>query len=131
MLHPYLLARLSRRSRRTAAVLAFVCSAALCLDAASVRAQETLPGIDFNEAERMLDMNVVELRLQLRNGLRVFLPEQEAFLETVLAQVQAGRLPRSMVNMVYVWAKRRNAKVPFPYFEFALRALADRRGVTL
>ncbi len=90
-----------------------------------------ITGVDANEAERMLDFNTVELRIQLKNGLRVFLPEQEDFLNLVLANVDSGQLPRAMVNMVYVWALRRNPKVPFPYFEFAMRALAERRGVTL
>ena len=88
-------------------------------------------GTDVNTATDMLDLNSVELRIQLQNGLRVFLPEQQEFLDRVLLAVDNGQLPRAMVNMVYVWSQRRNAKVPFPYFEFAMRALAERRGVTL
>lgn len=97
----------------------------------SISQAQGITGVDANEAERMLDFNTVELRIQLRSGLRVFLPEQDDFLNTVLANVDAGQLPRAMVNMVYVWAIRRNPKVPFPYFEYAMRALAERRGVTL
>jgi len=88
-------------------------------------------GTDVNIATEMLDLNSVELRIQLQNGLRVFLPEQQEFLDRVLLAVDNGQLPRAMVNMVYVWSQRRNPKVPFPYFEFAMRALAERRGVTL
>ena len=88
------------------------------------------PGM-FNEAESMLDINTVELSIQLKRGLRVFLPEQEAFIDRVLAEVNAGRLSRSMVNVLYVWALRRNPRVPFPYFEIVMRELAARRGVTL
>ena len=94
-------------------------------------AQQGLEGFDANVAEQMLDLNTVELRIQLMNGLRIFLPEQEAFLNQVLTAVDNGQLPRAMVNMVYVWALRRNRKVPFPYFEVAMRALAERRGVTI
>jgi len=93
--------------------------------------QQGLEGFDSNLAEQMLDMNTVELRIQLQNGLRVFLPEQQAFLERVLVAVDSGQLPRAMVNMVYVWSLRRNRKVPFPYFEIAMRALSERRGVAL
>jgi hypothetical protein len=90
-----------------------------------------LLGTDANIAQQMLDLNTVELRVQLQNGLRVFLPEQQAFLDQVLIEVDNGRISRSMVNMVYVWSQRRNRKVPFPYFEYAMRVLAERRGVTL
>ena len=85
----------------------------------------------FNEAERMLDVNRVELSIQLKKGLRVFLPEQEQFVDKVLLEVQNGRLSRSMVNIIYIWAIRRNPKVPFPYFEFVMRELAKQRGVNL
>jgi hypothetical protein len=95
------------------------------------RAEEGLQGFDANVAEQMLDLNTVELRIQLQNGLRLFLPEQQDFLDQVLAAVDNGQLPRAMVNMVYVWSLRRNRKFPFPYFEVAMRALAERRGVTL
>lgn len=94
-------------------------------------AQQAFEGFDSNQAEQMLDLNVVELRVQLQSGLRIFLPEQQAFLDTVLAAVDQGRIPRSMVNLVYVWAIRRNKKVPFPYFEIAMKSLAERRGVIL
>lgn len=94
-------------------------------------AEQGLEGFDANLAEQMLDLNTVELRIQLQNGLRVFLPEQQDFLDTVLAAVDSGQLPRAMVNMVYVWSLRRNRKIPFPYFEIAMRALAERRGVKL
>jgi len=96
-----------------------------------VNAEQGLEGFDSNVAEQMLDLNTVELRIQLQNGLRVFLPEQQDFLDQVLVAVDNGQLPRAMVNMVYVWSLRRNRKIPFPYFEVAMRALAERRGVTL
>jgi len=90
-----------------------------------------IAGTDVNTATDVLDLNSVELRVQLQNGLRVFLPEQQEFLDRVLVAVDSGQIPRAMVNMVYVWSQRRNKKVPFPYFEFAMRTLAERRGVTL
>ncbi len=96
-----------------------------------VQAEQGDVGFDANVAEQMLDLNTVELRIQLQNGLRLFLPEQQDFLDLVLVAVDNGQLPRAMVNMVYVWSLRRNRKFPFPYFEVAMRALAERRGVTL
>ena len=85
----------------------------------------------FNEAERMLDVNSVELRIQLTRGLRVFLPEQEQFIDRVLVEVNNRRISRSMVNVIFIWAQRRNPKVPFPYCEFVMRELAKQRGVAL
>jgi len=105
----------------------FVLSFAI-LSATSARAQD---GLDFNEAERMMSFNTIELKDQLYFGLRTFLPEQQAFLDDLVSRVDNGQLPRSMVNVVFVWAKKRKPTRPFPYFEVAMRLLAERRGVVL
>jgi hypothetical protein len=88
-------------------------------------------GFEINEAERMMSFNTVELKDQLYFGLRTFLPEQQAFLDQVVAKVESRELSRAMVNVVFVWAKKRNPRIPFPYFETALRLLAEKRGVIL
>ena len=88
-------------------------------------------GLDFNEAERMMSFNTVELRDQLYFGLRTFLPEQQAFIDDLVTRVDRGELPRSMVNVVFVWSRKRKPKIPFPYFEIAMRLLAEKRGVIL
>ncbi len=95
----------------------------------SLRAQDE--GIDLNEAERMFSFNRVELKDQLTFGLRVAFPEQQSFIDNVVARVDNGELPRAMVNVVFVWARKRNPKIPYPYFEIAMRVFADRRGVNL
>jgi hypothetical protein len=84
-----------------------------------------------NEAERMLELNMVQLEDQLVNGLRLTNREQRLFIRRVIHEVEQGRLPRSLVNVVFVWAKEKNAKYPFPYFQIAVRILAARRGVDL
>jgi hypothetical protein len=99
-----------------------------CLASPSVALAQD--GLDFNEAERMMSFNVVELKDQLYFGLRTFQPEQQAFLDQVVQKVDNQEIPRSMVNIVFVWAKKRNPRVPYPYFEIAMRLLAERRGVT-
>jgi hypothetical protein len=58
------------------------------------------------------------------------LPGQQEFLDYVIASVDAGEIPRAMVNVVFVWARKRNPRIPYPYFEIALRLLAERRDVT-
>jgi hypothetical protein len=103
------------------------CILAMAL-AANTDAQESF---SINEAENMMSFNTVELKDQLYFGLRTFQPDQQAFLDRVVAKVDSGEIPRAMVNVVFVWAKKRNPKVPFPYFQIALRLLAEKRGVTI
>lgn len=88
-------------------------------------------GVSINNAERLTERNVVSLQDQLRNGLRATTSSQFQFIGNVDMYVRQGRIPRAMVNLVYEWALKRNPKIPFPYFQFALRALAKRRGVLL
>jgi len=87
--------------------------------------------LDMNEAERMLDIDVVELRDQLVFGLRTFQPAQQQFIDLVIQKVESKEISRAMVNVVFVWARKRNPKVPYPYFEIVLRLLAERKGVVL
>jgi hypothetical protein len=93
----------------------------------SARSQD---GFDINEAERMFSYNTVELKDQLTNGLRVAFPEQQAFLDQVVAKVDSGEMSRAMVNVVFVWSRKRNPRIPFPYFEAVLRLLSEKRGIT-
>lgn len=95
---------------------------------ATARAQ-TQDAYGYNEAEQMLSFNTVELKDQLMFGLRVAFPEQEAFVDQVIQKVDQGVISRAMVNVVYVWAKKRKPKIPFPYFEYVMRLLAEQRSV--
>lgn len=91
------------------------------------RAQDSF---DINEAERMMTVDIVDLRSQLVFGLRTNLPGQVQFIDAVIAKVDSKEIPRAMVNVIFVWARKRNPKIPYPYFEVALRLLAEKRGVT-
>ncbi|XZE18242.1 hypothetical protein SH449x_003530 [Pirellulaceae bacterium SH449] len=93
----------------------------------SIHAQDAF---DFNEAERMMSMDLVDLKSQLVFGLRTNLPGQAQFIDLVVAKVESKEIPRAMVNVVFVWSRKRNPKIPYPYFEVALRLLAEKRGVT-
>ncbi len=88
-------------------------------------------GSGNNAAERQSSQNVAPLADQLAKGLRAVTPEQLQFVQVVVAAVDQGQLPRAMVTLVYRWALERNPRVPFPYFEYALRTLSQRRGVVL
>ncbi|RMF42165.1 MAG: hypothetical protein D6753_08200 [Planctomycetota bacterium] len=88
-------------------------------------------GNSLNSAERLTERNVVSLEDQLTKGLRTFRADQQQWIKLVVVEVENQRLPRAMVNVVFKWARQRNPKVPFPYFQFAMRELAKRRGVIL
>lgn len=112
-------------------ILAVCCVVGGCVTALPARAQ-TIPGeLDGNQAETNPGFDVVRLEDQLQNGLRTFTPEQRAYVSQVVSLVEQGRLPRAMVNVVYTWAIKRNPSVPLPYFQIGLRALAERRGLTV
>ena len=116
--------------RKVRAAIVDCCFAAMILLALPVSAQ-TPADFDANEAERSPGMDIVRLEDQLMNGLRVVTIEQRIYVSQIVAMVEAGLLPRAMVNVVYTWALKRNPKVPFPYFQVALRALAERRGIAV
>lgn len=86
-------------------------------------------GLSTNSATRLTEQNLTSLEEQLKKGLRVVTPEQLDYVKTVVELVDKGKLPRGLVNLVYKWSIERNPRVPFPYFQFALRELAKRRGV--
>ncbi len=89
-----------------------------------------VPDFDANQAE-VNPGEVVRLEDQLINGLHVVTSDQRAYVLQIVALVEQGRLPRAMVNVVYTWAIKRNPRVPLPYFQYALKALADRRGINV
>lgn len=74
---------------------------------------------------------VPSLTDQLSKGLRATTPQQLAFVQVVVTNVDNGKLSRGMVNLVYKWALERNPRYPFPYFQYALTELSKRRGVVL
>ena len=73
----------------------------------------------------------ISLEDRLRTGLRVRRPEDGAFIAAVIRRVNAGDLPRKLVDSTFIWAVRRRQKYPFPAFEQALRLQAERLGVDL
>ena len=87
--------------------------------------------VDLNSAERMMQLDAIQLRAQLQSGLRLTSRAQNDYLNVIISAVESGQIPRAMVNVVFVWAIKRNPKYPFPYFQAALRILASRRGIQL
>lgn len=110
--------------------LALTVVALMAVTSQSVHAQQT--GRSFGQgSSRNFGGQTIDLETQLRNGLRVARPNQVAFVKVVVMYTEQERLPTAMVQLVYRWALEKNSRIPFPYFQFAMRELAKRRGVNL
>ena len=74
---------------------------------------------------------IASLEERLKAGLKVRAPADVAFCDRVIEAVRAGEIPAQVVDSTYLWAVRRGRKYPFPAFQVALRAKAERLGVSL
>ncbi len=74
---------------------------------------------------------IAPLADRLKTGLRVQKPRDAAFIDTVAARVQDGRIPERLVDSTYSWAISRGKKYPFPAFEYVIRLKAEKLGVPL
>ncbi|MDZ4821031.1 MAG: hypothetical protein SGJ20_18855 [Planctomycetota bacterium] len=83
-----------------------------------------------NAANSPLDGSADEFRKVLNAGLQSRLPSEFAFVDLVVQKVEAGTLPRSLVESTFFWA-RRHPPYPFPYFRTGLKLRAKKIGVVL
>jgi hypothetical protein len=104
---------ISNRLRAVALVLVFAVAAT-----GLVRAQVVTSG----------GIVVATLKQQLETGLLARTPSEQAFVNEVVALVNSGDLPISLVQSTFLWA-RRKGKFPMPYFERALRLRASAIGI--
>ena len=110
----------SMRTQRSPAAFLLMTLALCALPGAWTRAEEPVGGAE-----------VISLEDQLKTGLKARRPEETEFIEEVARLVNAGRLPRKLVDSTFMWALRRRTSYPFPAFERALRLQADQLGVDL
>lgn len=94
-------------------------------------AVSALPGTRTPAEEPVGGGEVISLEDQLKTGLKARRPEETEFIDEVARLVNAGRLPRKLVDSTFMWAVRRRTNYPFPAFERALRLQADQLGVDL
>lgn len=111
-------------------LLVAISFSAIFFAARPCRAQ-AVADLGVNDAEQNPASQTVLLEDQLLNGLRVVTPEQRQYVLQIVALVDQGKLPRAMVYAIYTWSLKRNPRVPFPYFQIGLRAVADRRGIVV
>lgn len=72
----------------------------------------------------------LDLKEMLNKGLKSRRKSEFAFVDEVVGEVDAGRLPRKEVEQVFLWA-RHQQRHPFQYFQFAMAKKARRFGVRL
>jgi hypothetical protein len=80
----------------------------------------------------------ITVRERLIVGLQARLQSEVDFIDEVLAQVQAGHLPQTLVDQAFFWARQRAAmptygrpQRPIIYFKPAMIARANALNVTL
>lgn len=73
----------------------------------------------------------VPLRIQLEKGLFVTQPDQQEFIDKVIAKVDSRDLPIAHVYAAYRYAKREKPRFPFYHFQQAMIRLAKKSGVKL
>jgi hypothetical protein len=66
----------------------------------------------------------------IKAALGTATPEDNGFIERVVTMVEQGRLPRSLVESTFLWA-RQKPDHRFQYFKRALTLRAARQGIRL
>lgn len=74
---------------------------------------------------------VADLEQQLLAGLKIRREQEQKFIAAVINLVEEKRLPVSLVKSIFHWSRRKNPKVPFPYFERGMRITAEKVGVQI
>ena len=65
----------------------------------------------------------------IKAGLRTAEPEDQGFVERVMANVDCGIVPRDLVESTFDWARKQNTKRKFQYFKYALIERARTMGI--
>lgn len=66
----------------------------------------------------------------LKIALRVGRPVDKEFIDRIVAMMNVGTLPRSIVQKCFLWARKKK-KHKFEYFKRALIFLAASKGITV
>ena len=75
-----------------------------------------------------------DLKTTLEKGLKARRRAEFQFIEHVIAMVNGGELPRSLVESTFLWARKEAAakhSYPFVYFERGLKARAKKLGIQI
>jgi hypothetical protein len=67
---------------------------------------------------------------QIKVGLRTVTPNDEGFVDRVVKMTNDGRLPVSLVDSTFQWARKKSQN-QFQYFKRALILRAAKQGITI
>ncbi len=76
-------------------------------------------------------VNIADLQQQLNSMLKARRPLEFEFIDRVVQLVTEKQFSVGMVKSISQWAVRKNKNIPFPYFQRAMRILAQRQGVVI
>lgn len=71
-----------------------------------------------------------DLKRQLETGLKARRPSDFAYIASIVAKVENGTLPRTLVDQAFLFARQQHSDFPIVYFQFALKKMAAKVGVT-
>ncbi len=66
----------------------------------------------------------------IKAALRTATPEEEGFIDRVVAMVGKGTLPRELFDSTFLWA-RKKPRNKFQYFKRGLTLRAEQQGIRL
>lgn len=72
-----------------------------------------------------------DLKKQLETGLKARRPQDFTYINSIVAKVENGTLPQSLVTEAFIYSRKQGSRYPIVYFQFTLKKLADKAGVTL
>jgi hypothetical protein len=70
----------------------------------------------------------IDLKTELQKGLKARRPCEFQYIDQLIALMEAGEVPQSMVDSTFIWARKQPTR-QLQYFQFALRARADKLGI--
>ncbi len=73
---------------------------------------------------------VIDLRDMLTTGLKCRRPEEFAYIDGIVALVDSGVLPESLVRSTFAYARKRRP-YPLVYFQQALRRRVKKLGIAV
>ncbi len=79
---------------------------------------------------RAEDLGVLDAE-KMKVALHTAAPQENGFIDYVVAQVQKNKLPADLVESTFLWALKKPEKRRFYYFKCALVLRAAERGIKL
>ncbi|HEX3872078.1 MAG TPA: hypothetical protein VHV77_16655 [Pirellulales bacterium] len=70
----------------------------------------------------------IDLKTQLEKGLRARRPVEFQYISELVTMIEADAIPRSLVDSTFIWARKQRSR-QLQYFQFALKARADKLGI--